>query len=533
MAAEQKARRRAAAHRRTSRAARRTCTRSSRTTSGSTPTRRTSRAPTTRSTTRSPSAAAWSTDLEDDDAQPAALAPAASPPGLAAPASAPPHASREEARARPRRVPRPLEGEGARARRLSERLLRDGRRHDDRRCASSRSRPAWATPAGDTLLERVERLVAGDGARPRYQPDDEGRLRGRHRRTPRPRRTRSSARRRGRPASRSSLIVAGVVWFFRSVVVARRHRAARRCSASARPTRSRTSASGTSTRPGMFLGAIILGNGINYPIVLLSRYREFRARGQEPRRTRGARRCRTRSARSSSGRAWRRSRTARSPSRDFRGFNQFGWIGFVGMLLVWVSMIPCVPALLVVIEWIQSKLPAGCATRRRASGRTGAAGRSRAPSRGRPSARRWVFLAAAAATHGARGVEDARLPARPVGVRLRPPRLAREQAAAGRGEWSNKAEQVFGGKMNVAGALMLADTPEQVPLLKAQILANDDGGPAGRASSPTWRPSYDLLPGNARGAEGEARGARPHPRPADAGACSPLCRTTSARASRS
>ncbi|MDP9035186.1 MAG: MMPL family transporter, partial [Myxococcota bacterium] len=31
---------------------------------------------------------------------------------------------------------------------------------------------------------------------------------------------------------------------------------------------------------GMFLGAIILGNGINYPIVLLSRYREFRARGQ-------------------------------------------------------------------------------------------------------------------------------------------------------------------------------------------------------------------------------------------------------------
>ena len=33
---------------------------------------------------------------------------------------------------------------------------------------------------------------------------------------------------------------------------------------------------------GTFLGAIILGNGINYPIVLLSRYREFRARGQAP-----------------------------------------------------------------------------------------------------------------------------------------------------------------------------------------------------------------------------------------------------------
>jgi len=33
--------------------------------------------------------------------------------------------------------------------------------------------------------------------------------------------------------------------------------------------------------PGAFLGAIILGNGVNYPIVLLSRYREFRARGME------------------------------------------------------------------------------------------------------------------------------------------------------------------------------------------------------------------------------------------------------------
>src|SRR6202020_2133627 len=33
---------------------------------------------------------------------------------------------------------------------------------------------------------------------------------------------------------------------------------------------------------GAFLGAIILGNGINYPIVLLSRYRGFRGRGQAP-----------------------------------------------------------------------------------------------------------------------------------------------------------------------------------------------------------------------------------------------------------
>lgn len=33
---------------------------------------------------------------------------------------------------------------------------------------------------------------------------------------------------------------------------------------------------------GAFLGAIILGNGVHYPIVLYSRYREFRARGMAP-----------------------------------------------------------------------------------------------------------------------------------------------------------------------------------------------------------------------------------------------------------
>jgi hypothetical protein len=38
---------------------------------------------------------------------------------------------------------------------------------------------------------------------------------------------------------------------------------------------------------------------------------------------------------------------------------------------------------------------------------------------------------------------------------------------------------VFRGKMNIAGALMLADTPEQVPLVKAQILANDARDPRG------------------------------------------------------
>ncbi|HEV3190372.1 MAG TPA: MMPL family transporter, partial [Polyangiaceae bacterium] len=76
-----------------------------------------------------------------------------------------------------------------------------------------------------------------------------------------------------------ALIVAGVVWFYRSVsslVVL------------AMPALIGVGAAyafayfrfGYVNATGMFLGPIILGNGINYPIVLLSRYREFRARGQ-------------------------------------------------------------------------------------------------------------------------------------------------------------------------------------------------------------------------------------------------------------
>ena len=41
----------------------------------------------------------------------------------------------------------------------------------------------------------------------------------------------------------------------------------------------------------------------------------------------------------------------------------------------------------------------------------------------------------------------------------------------GAGEWSNKADEVFRGKQNISGTLILADTPEQVPMLEEQILA--------------------------------------------------------------
>jgi predicted RND superfamily exporter protein len=243
---------------------------------------------------------------------------------------------------------------------------------------------------------------------------------------------------------------------------------------------------------GMFLGAIILGNGVNYPIVLLSRYREFRARGQEPADAR-------REAVQNALRAELVGACVASIAygsltvTDFRGFNQFGWIGFVGMVLVWVSMIPCVPALLVVIEWIQSKLPPALRDpppRIRADGGRGPVTRALAWSTER-APRLFIFMAVAVTA----------LALWKAPAFLRDPweydfdRLgSRGSKQTGAGEWSNKADQVFGGRMNVAGALTLADTPEQVPLLKAQIIRNDEADPQGRLIADVAS-AYDLLPG--------------------------------------
>lgn len=242
---------------------------------------------------------------------------------------------------------------------------------------------------------------------------------------------------------------------------------------------------------GAFLGAIILGNGINYPIVLLNRYREFRARGMEPETAR-------REAVQNAFRAELVGALVASiaygslATTDFRGFKQFGVIGFVGMLLVWISMIPCVPALLVVDEWVQKRVPAALRDRpvtgeRAARGpvmKWVAAATARAP---------WLFVAL--------GVAATVWAATKVRPHARDPweydfsKLgSRGAQQTGAGAWSSKADAVFGGKTNVAGAPILADTPEQVPLVRQAILdrdAKDPQGPVIQNVATVW----DFLPG--------------------------------------
>lgn len=243
---------------------------------------------------------------------------------------------------------------------------------------------------------------------------------------------------------------------------------------------------------GAFLGAIILGNGVNYPIVLYSRYREFRARGMDPATAR----------RDAVTNAFRAELVGASVAAiaygsltvtRFRGFSQFGTIGFVGMLLVWISMIPCVPAMIVLLERLEARLPRAL---RQAPPRLDEDGSRGLVSRvvGELTERRpWVILGIAAVVTIAAVAPLPRFLADPWEYNFH--KLgSRGSQRGGAGEWSNKAERVFRGKLNVGGAMMLADRPEQVSELRDRILAADRADPRERLIADVAT-VHDLLPG--------------------------------------
>ncbi|MBX3208686.1 MAG: MMPL family transporter [Labilithrix sp.] len=243
---------------------------------------------------------------------------------------------------------------------------------------------------------------------------------------------------------------------------------------------------------GVFLGAIILGNGVNYPIVLYSRYKEFRARGMEPDDAR-------REAVWNAFRAELVGSTVASIAYGsltvtrFRGFNQFGVIGFIGMLLVWISMIPCLPALIVLVERWQERVPAWLRERPATLDREGSRG---------PIAR-WVGNATARwPRHFVLGATFVT-----VILALRLPSFLKDPweydfdklgskgaRTSGAFQWSGKADRILAGRMNLAGSLVLADHPDQVPGVKAEILANDAADPDG-AMIETITTIADFLPG--------------------------------------
>ncbi len=98
-----------------------------------------------------------------------------------------------------------------------------------------------------------------------------------------------------------------------------------------------------------FLGSIILGNGINYAIVLMSRYEEQRAHGDNP----------SVALREALHGCWRGTLVAAISASaayaslmvtSFRGFYQFGVMGAVGAIACWVATFTVLPAILIQLD---------------------------------------------------------------------------------------------------------------------------------------------------------------------------------------
>src|SRR5205814_5686327 len=101
-----------------------------------------------------------------------------------------------------------------------------------------------------------------------------------------------------------------------------------------------------------FLGAIVVGNGINYGLIYLARVKQLRARGDplDSSCVDGA---------LTTARATLLASAATSVSFGVliiaanRGFRHFGFIGGIGMLLCWIFTFALVPALLAIFEKIR------------------------------------------------------------------------------------------------------------------------------------------------------------------------------------
>jgi predicted RND superfamily exporter protein len=101
-----------------------------------------------------------------------------------------------------------------------------------------------------------------------------------------------------------------------------------------------------------FMGSLLLGSGITFGVMLLSRYLEERRNGRSP--TRAAYVAMNRTARAT----WTAALAAGMAYGSlfltrFEGFRQYGIIGLIGMILCWISSIAVFPAVLLQVERIR------------------------------------------------------------------------------------------------------------------------------------------------------------------------------------
>ncbi|HNA79787.1 MAG: MMPL family transporter [Turneriella sp.] len=105
-----------------------------------------------------------------------------------------------------------------------------------------------------------------------------------------------------------------------------------------------------------FLASIIVGNGINFGLILMARYLEERGHGTSFRRSYNRAIFYTISATFMAAFATSISYSILSVT-TFRGFSQFGFIGGIGMVLCWAALTLIIPCFLVLFErWRPQKV---------------------------------------------------------------------------------------------------------------------------------------------------------------------------------
>ena len=243
---------------------------------------------------------------------------------------------------------------------------------------------------------------------------------------------------------------------------------------------------------GAFLGAIIVGNGINYPIVLLARFVEYRAAQPVATQARRNESALVTLLTDAVMRAFRAELLGACVASiaygtlaltQFRAFRQFGAMGFVGMIATWCITIVLVPPLVVLAaRWGALRVPAPLPRRVR-----GVISAFLPPPR--------LVLAVAALSVAASIALSWRWAHDPWEYDFGKLGSARSDVE-GTGHWSNVANDVFGGKGNIAGAAMVADSLAQATLVKRKILATDAASPARERMIDDVATLADLLPGS-------------------------------------
>ncbi|MEZ4405456.1 MAG: MMPL family transporter [Polyangiales bacterium] len=222
-----------------------------------------------------------------------------------------------------------------------------------------------------------------------------------------------------------------------------------------------------------FLGSIIAGNGINYGIVYLARYRERRALGDDLDLALrdAAVTCRSGTQLASLAAAGAYGSLMLT---SFRGFSQFGRIGAAGMIFCWCATFVSVPASVALYERLRERVrgPRVTATTPRAPGRVaGAVGRF-------TDRFAWPILAA--------GVVLTVLAAVKLPSYLRDPweydfsRLgSRGSRRSGADAWSSRADRIFTARGS-SPDILLADRFSDVLDLSAALKARDQRMTGGR-----------------------------------------------------